>query len=93
MQRVAYGQVSLDAAPRGRAHDLPAIANVAISGKFNPEQIVSDEGTYPQLEQGEVVLVIVQDADGTVIAQGRAAVSIAFTDKDGFTIREQKVKL
>jgi hypothetical protein len=35
--------------------------------------------------------VFVQDADGNLIAQGQGVVSIGFTDKDGLTIRQQKI--
>jgi hypothetical protein len=93
MQRVAFGQVPLDAAPKRRERDTPVIASIGISGTFAPEHICSDEGTYPVLDQSEHVLVMIQDADGNLVAQGQGYVEVGFKDKDGFTIREQKVKL
>lgn len=95
MQRVAPGQLSFDAAPKGRKR--PDIASVSLSGRFGSGAIVSDDGGFPQLSHGEVMLVIVQDADGNMVAQGQGVVSIAFADKsvDGepITVREQKIKL
>jgi hypothetical protein len=93
MERVSFGQITFDAAPKPRDNDLPLVAAVSVSAKFGPEHIVSDEGTYPQLSHGEVCLVFVQDADGNLIAQGQGVVSIGFTDKDGLTIREQRIKV
>jgi hypothetical protein len=95
MQRVAAGQLSFDAAPKSRRR--PHMSSVALSGKFGSEQIINEDGEFPQLSHGDDVLVIVQDVDGNLIAQGRGAVSVAFADKelDGepITIREQKIKL
>lgn len=79
MQRVAPGQLSFDAAPKGRKR--PDIASVSLSGRFGSGAIVSDDGGFPQLSHGEVMLVIVQDADGNMVAQGQGVVSIAFADK------------
>jgi hypothetical protein len=66
MQRIAFGQITLDAAPKGREHDLPVIASVSVAAKFAPKHICSSEGTYPQLSQGERVLVTIADQDGQV---------------------------
>lgn len=96
MQRVAFGQISLTAAPP-RERDLPVISNISVAAKFGPEDIVSSEGTWPQLDLGERVLVTVADEDGQIIAQAHGVVSVGFTDKEveGMvcTIREQKIKL
>jgi len=96
VQRVAAGQLSLEAAPRGKRKDLPPLtATVSVSGKF--VDLADADGTVPELDHGEVVLVTVSDIDGQLIAQGHGRVQIAFADKsiegEDFTIREQKVKL
>ena len=96
MRRVAPGQLSFDAAPKGRrAADTAAIS---LSGTFSAEAITNDAGEVPQLGHGETVLVrLVEEGSGEMIAEGIGVVAVAFIDKslDGepITIRQQKIKI
>lgn len=104
MQRVAFGQLSFDAAPgRQRREGDLLTSNISVSGKFESEGFnalqaaMNPDAEAVQLSHGETVLVTVADADGEVIAQAHGTVAVSFKDKtiEGarFTIREQKVKL
>lgn len=93
MERVSPTQISLDAAPGGRPNSLPVIASLNVSGKIEPHELCDANGEFPQLSHGDEVLVTVSDADGQFIAKRIGTVQIGFEDKDGFTVRQQKVKL
>jgi hypothetical protein len=104
MQRIAFGQLSFDAAPgRERREGDVLTSNISVSGRFEDEghnalmAAMNPDAEAVQLSHGEAVLVTVADADGTVIAQANGTVAISFKDKmiegRAFTIREQSVKL
>jgi hypothetical protein len=96
MQRVALGQLSLDAAPKGAQRGMVLTANISVKGKLlNAPLPEYSESEIPELSHGEMVVVTVADMDGEIIGQAHGKVAIAFTDKtvEGveLTIREQKI--
>lgn len=102
MQRVALGQISLDAAPE-RARPAIVLSNLSVSGKFENEGLLllkasmHPEEETPQLAHGETVIVTLSDENGEVFASTRGTVEVGFKDKsvEGtlVTVREQRVKL
>lgn len=97
MKRVAHGQLSFDAAPKAGKRSVDT-ASIKLSGTFAHAAIVDDNAEFPQLGQGEEVIVqVVEKGTGEVIAQGPGYVSVAFKEKslDGepTVVREQAVKV
>lgn len=97
MRRVAPGQLSFDAAPRGGRRQVDSAA-LKLSGTFPARALVDDEGRWPQLGHGEQVIVkVIELGSGEPIAEGVGDVKVGFDDKalDGepYTIRVQTIKM
>lgn len=97
MKRVAPGQLSFDAAPKGGGRQV-AMTALKLSGAFPARALVDDEFRWPQLGHGEQVIVrVIELGSGEVIAEGVGDVKVGFEDKttegETFTTRVHTVKM
>lgn len=97
MKRVAPGQLSFAAAPKGGRRQVE-LASLKLSGAFPARALVDDEGAFPQLDHGEQVIVkVVELGSGELIAEAVGDVKVGFDDtkSDGLTCttRVQTIKM